>query len=59
MSTHYVSMLITKGEEDEVKEMVSYYLGIVLLTGHSFSFTLPGIVLIYPHCEVGIANPTS
>ena len=52
-------MLITKGEEDEVKEMVSYYLGIVLLTGHSFSFTLPGIVLIYPHCEVGIANPTS
>lgn len=59
MSTHYVSMLITKGEEDEVKEMVSCYLGIVLLTGHSFSLTLPRIVLIYPHCEVGIANPIS
>ena len=52
-------MLITKGEEDVVKEMVSCYLGTVSLTGHSFSLTLSGIVLIYPHCEVGIANPTS
>ena len=51
--------LVTKGEGDEVKEMVSCHLGVLSLTGHSFSLALPGITWTPPPCKVGVLNPTS